>query len=78
MQIANISATAQQAIEDAGGKVTKVYYNKLGIRALLLPDWFPKKGRMLPHAVQMVPYKKAWRYDRVGTLPTPSAPGLSM
>ena len=25
-----------------------VYYNKLGLRALLNPGWFERKGRLLP------------------------------
>lgn len=73
VQVATVTGPAKAAIEEAGGSVRRVYYNKLGMRALLLPDWFAKKGRMLPRAVQMVPYKKQWRYDVVGSLPPPDA-----
>ena len=39
-------------MEKAGGSVTTVYYNKLGLRALLQPDWFEAKGRLLPRAAR--------------------------
>ena len=71
-----MSVNAREAIEEAGGVVTRVWYNALGMRALLLPDWFAKKGRQLPRAVRIVPYKKQWRYDRTGTLPPPDAPAF--
>jgi large subunit ribosomal protein L15 len=74
VQVAVVTSPARETIERAGGTVHKVYYNKLGMRALLLPDWFVKKQRLVPRAVQMVPYKKAWRYDRVGTIPATQAP----
>lgn len=73
VQVAAVTGPARAAVEQAGGSVRRVYYNKLGMRALLLPDWFIKKGRLLPRAVQMVPYKKQWRYDDVGSLPPPDA-----
>jgi hypothetical protein len=74
VQVATVSGPARAAIEQAGGMVHRVYYNKLGMRAMLLPDWFAKKERSVPRAVQMVPYKKQWRYDRVGTIPATEAP----
>lgn len=52
------------------------YYNPLGMRAVLLPEWFKKKGRLLPRAVQMVPYKKQWRFDCTGSIPATDAPAL--
>jgi large subunit ribosomal protein L15 len=73
VQVACVTERARAAIEGAGGKVHKVYYNQLGMRAMLLPEWFAKKGRLVPRAVQMVPYKKQWRYDRVGTIPATEA-----
>ena len=60
----------------SGRQSARVYYNKLGMRAMLLPAWFEKKERLLPRAVQMVPYKKKWRYDRVGTIPATEALAL--
>ena len=48
--------------------MTTVYYNQLGLRALLMPDWFAKKGRLLPRPAHPPP-KLAGRFDRVGELP---------
>lgn len=77
VQVSTVSAPARQAIETAGGKVHCVYYNKLGMRAMLRPEWFAKKDRLVPRAVQMVPYKKQWRFDRVGTIPSTEGPALA-
>jgi large subunit ribosomal protein L15 len=71
-----VSVRAREAIEAAGGRVTRTYYNPLGLRAVLLPEWFKKKGRLLPRAVQMVPYNKQWRFDRVGSIPAADTPAL--
>lgn len=76
LEVARITQRAREAVEQAGGRVTRVYYNPLGMRALLLPGWFEKKGRLLPRAVQLVPFSKRWRYDRPGQLPAPDAPAL--
>ena len=76
VQVARVSAPARAVIEEAGGKVHLVYYNQLGMRALLRPGWFARKGRLVPRAVQRVPFKKQWRYDRVGAIPAPQAPAL--
>ena len=42
------SASAVAAVQRAGGSVTTVYYNKLGLRALFKPEWFARKQRLLP------------------------------
>lgn len=42
-QVSQVSERARAAIEAAGGSVTTVYYNQLGLRALLKPDWFAAK-----------------------------------
>ena len=76
VQVQRVSERARDAIEAAGGRVTKTFYNTLGMRAVLLPEWFTKKGRLLPRAVQMVPYKKQWRFDATGTIPARDAPAL--
>lgn len=55
----------------------KVFYNKLGMRALLVPEWFEKKGRLLPGPASIVPYKKQWRYDGVGTIPATQRPAMA-
>jgi len=69
IEVSQVSASAKRSIEKAGGSVTKVYYNKLGLRALLMPEWFPKKRRLLPRAVSFVPPKYAKKFDRLGDLP---------
>lgn len=45
LQVSQASAKAKEAIEAKGGSVTTVYYNRLGLRALLQPDWFERKGK---------------------------------
>ena len=57
-----------QPWKSLGGSVTTVYYNKLGLRALLMPEWFEKKGRLLPRPARPPP-KKWDHYDTVGSLP---------
>lgn len=69
-----MTGPARAFIEKAGGVVRRVYYSKLGIRALLLPEWFAKKGRAVPRAVSFIPPKKKWRYDELGVLPAPQRP----
>lgn len=59
---------AREAIAKAGGSVTTVYYNKLGLRALTMPEWFAKKGRLLPRAARCPP-KLEGKFDRLGELP---------
>lgn len=51
----------------------KVYYNKLGFRALLKPEWFAKKGRLLPKAARPPP-KQRDKVDSIGRLPAPTKP----
>ena len=68
LQVSETSKSAQQAVEKAGGSVTTVYYNQLGLRALLTPDFFTDKGRQLPRPARPL-YKVAQRYDRIGELP---------
>lgn len=68
IQISQVSNTAKEAIENAGGAVTTVYYNKLGLRALLKPEWFAKKGRVLPRPARPPP-KLEGKFDVIGSLP---------
>lgn len=68
LQVSEVSKSAQQAVAKAGGSVTTVYYNQLGLRALLTPDFFPEKGRQLPRPARP-PIKVAARYDQIGELP---------
>ena len=68
LQVSDVSDSAKAAIERCGGSVKTVYYNKLGLRALFMPDWFGKKGRLLPRPARPPP-KKWDKYDSIGSLP---------
>jgi large subunit ribosomal protein L15 len=57
--VTKASQAAMEAIESKGGKVTCVYHNKLGLRALLNPDKFdtvPKQA--LPARANVVEWYK--------------------
>ena len=41
---------------------------RAGLKALLDPDWFVKKGRLLPHPARPPP-KLQGRFDVIGSLP---------
>ena len=73
IQVSQVSAAAREAVEKAGGTVTTVYYNRLGIRALLKPESFAKKGRLLPRPARP-PAKLLPRYDSLGCLPPDALP----
>ncbi len=73
IQVSQVSAAAKEAVEKAGGTVTTVYYNKLGMRALLKADSFARKGRLLPRPAR-APVKLAGRFDSVGCLPPDALP----
>lgn len=68
LQVSQASESARKVVEAAGGSVTTVYYNKLGMRALTMPEWFEKKGRLLPKAARPPPKLKP-RFDQLGELP---------
>ena len=68
LQVSEASESARKAVQAAGGSVTTVYYNQLGLRALLTPDWFAGKGRQLPRAARP-PAKVGAKYDEIGELP---------
>uniref|UniRef100_A0A1D1ZNE3 Large ribosomal subunit protein uL15/eL18 domain-containing protein n=1 Tax=Auxenochlorella protothecoides TaxID=3075 RepID=A0A1D1ZNE3_AUXPR len=68
IEVSQASAIARQAIEAAGGSVTTVYYNALGLRALTQPEWFAKKGRLLPRPARPPPRLEA-KFERKGALP---------
>ena len=69
MEVSSISKSARQAIEEAGGRVSLVYYNKLGLRALLKPEKF----EMIPRPARPPP-KLAPQFEYVGRLPAPEEP----
>lgn len=73
MQVSRVTTRAKEAVEAAGGSVRKVYYNKLGFKALLKPEWFEKKGRLLPKAARPPPKQKD-KVDSIGRLPAPTKP----
>lgn len=68
-----MTARAKAAVEAAGGSVRRVHYNKLGLRALLKPEWFEKKGRLLPRPARPPPKLKD-KVDSIGRLPAPTKP----
>ncbi|CAB4290219.1 unnamed protein product [Prunus armeniaca] len=71
--VSRVTVRAKEAIEAAGGSVRRVYYNKLGFRALLKPEWFEKKGRLLPKAARPS-LKQKDKVDSIGRLPAPTKP----
>ncbi|KAG1327953.1 Mitochondrial/chloroplast ribosomal protein L15/L10 [Cocos nucifera] len=73
LEVSRVTARAKAAVEAAGGSVRKVYYNKLGFRALLKPEWFAKKGRLLPRPARPPP-KQRDKVDSIGRLPAPTKP----
>lgn len=73
LEVSRVTVRAKAAVEAAGGTVRRVYYNKLGFRALLKPEWFEKKGRLLPRAARPPP-KQQDKVDSIGRLPAPTKP----
>lgn len=73
LEVSRVTVRAKAAVEAAGGTVRRVYYNKLGFRALLKPEWFEKKGRLLPRAARPPP-KQRDKVDSIGRLPAPTKP----
>ncbi|KAK6922864.1 Ribosomal protein L18e/L15P [Dillenia turbinata] len=73
LEVSRVTVRAKAAVEAAGGSVRRVYYNKLGFRALLKPEWFEKKGRLLPRAARPPP-KQRDKVDSIGRLPAPTKP----
>jgi large subunit ribosomal protein L15 len=69
IEVSQASRKAREAVQQAGGQVTTVYYNKLGLRALVNPEWFEKKQRVIPRPASPPP-KLADKFDRVGSLQT--------
>ncbi|KAL7142073.1 hypothetical protein ABFS83_08G098200 [Erythranthe nasuta] len=73
LEVSRVTVRAKAAVEAAGGSVRRVYYNKLGFRALLKPEWFEKKGRLIPKAARPPPKQKD-KVDSIGRLPAPTKP----
>ena len=68
LEVSRASTKAKEIVERAGGSVTKVHYNRLGLRALLHPNKFP---RGLPKPARTPPRLRKF-VDREGTLPAPA------
>lgn len=66
VEVSAVSARARKAIEDRGGTVTTVYYNRLGLKALVKPDKFV--SGMIKPAGMPPKLRHKGQYDRVGTL----------
>lgn len=68
IEVADASKLAVELVEKAGGTVTSLYYNRLGLRALLKPERFetiPKRASPPP--------KLMWKYPHHSTvLPRPA------
>ncbi|OWM76393.1 uncharacterized protein LOC116212387 [Punica granatum] len=73
LEVSRVTVRAKEAVEAAGGSVQKVYYNKLGLKALIKPEWFEKKGRLLPKPARPPP-KQGDKVDSIGRLPAPTKP----
>ncbi|KAG0482973.1 hypothetical protein HPP92_011057 [Vanilla planifolia] len=73
LEVSRVTTRAKAAVEAAGGSVWKVHYTKLGFRALLKPEWFEKKRRLLPRAARPPP-KLRDKVDSIGRLPAPTKP----
>lgn len=71
-EVSRVSQKAKAAVEAAGGSVTRVHYTRLGLKALTKPEWFAKKGRILPRPARPTP-KILPQVDEVGRLPAPTA-----
>jgi len=67
VQVSRVSKRAREIIEGLGGRVTRVHYNRLGLRALLKPHKFPDG---VPKPARVPVYLKN-KVDREGTLPAP-------
>ncbi|GHP08646.1 hypothetical protein PPROV_000738300 [Pycnococcus provasolii] len=65
IELTGASKAARKALQANDCKLTTVYYSKLGLRALLRPEWFPKKGRLIPKPARPPP-KLALRFDCIG------------
>jgi len=58
IEVTACSVTAKAAVEAAGGSVKSVYYNRLGLRALLFPEKFdilPRLARPPPKLMKRYP-----------------------
>ena len=73
VEVSRVSRAARAAIERNGGRVTKVHYNRLGLRALLKPHKFPAG----PPTPARTPVYLKQKVDREGELPAPEREAFS-
>lgn len=68
IEVTRASKEAIDKVEKVGGIVVASYYNQLGLRALLKPESFVKKGKLLPKRARPPPkdakYYLDWENNR--------------
>ena len=69
VEVSRASRSAKAAVEAAGGSVREVWYNRLGLRALLKPGALAR-----PVRPARPPPRLARFYDSAGRLPAPAEP----
>ena len=72
IEVSDVTDEARKEVESAGGTVTKVYYNKLALRASTRPESFRRKGRALPKSARPPP-RRITEFDKVGAVPAPES-----
>lgn len=68
LEVSAVSDYARRVVEAAGGSVSTVYFNALGLRSLLRPGWPEAIGRKPPGPANPPP-KRAARFERIGVVP---------
>ena len=71
IEVTQVDPEAKRAIEARGGTARSVYYNALGLRALLKPHKFPPA--LFPRPARPPP-KLRPHFEYVGRLPEPTEP----
>lgn len=64
LEISRASEEAIQAVEQVGGEVTTVHYNRLALRALLKPDKFVQLPKFARPPPKWQPYYTNWHRHR--------------
>lgn len=64
IEVSDASESAKRAVEEAGGSVKLVWYNRLGLRYLLKPDKFERPPRR--EAVPPPKYRRKYEEQQVG------------
>jgi large subunit ribosomal protein L15 len=64
IEISRASGEAIRAIEEAGGEVTTVHYNRLALRALLKPEKFERLPKFARPPPKWQPYYTNWHGNR--------------